>query len=127
MTPSKNAKGGSSTKLLELFIRELVKNAVREEVEKIIPTLVESIAQSGRTISESVAAPRDTRPMTDRASITNLMKSHFALEGDTLAPRNVPVMPSFDPVITAGAAPDPKLANFLDNLLAGEYNPGKKQ
>jgi hypothetical protein len=124
MTPSKNAKGGSSTKLLELFIRELVKNTVREEVEKILPTLVESIAKSGRTISES---PRAAKPMTDRANITNLMNAHFALEGDTIAPRNVPVVPSFDPVITAGAAPDPKLANFLDNLLAGEYNPTKKQ
>ncbi len=123
MTPPKASKSGSSTKLLELFIRELVKNAVREEVEKMIPIIAESLVQSGKTITESTAT---ARPNADRAKIVNIMKSHFSQEGDTLAPRNAPVMPSFDPVITAGATPEPKLASFLDNLLAGEYNPNKR-
>jgi len=120
----------SSAKFLELYIRELVKNTVKEEINKMLPVITESIMAQftgGTSINETtMITPSGKKAAPDRATIRNIMKSHFSMDGDTIAPRNVSVGPTFDENITKGVIPEPKLASFLDNLLAGEYNPKMK-
>ena len=115
--PSKTSKTPNATKFLELYIRELVKNAVKEEIDRMLPVLAESLQTTPISMVTEAAATKQTAP--DRASIVNLMKSHFALEGDTISPtRHAPPM-TFNSDITKGA--EAHMPDFMKKILSRDY------
>ena len=115
-------KKASSSKLLELYIKELVKNTVKEEIARILPTLTESVVRSlgveATPLTEGTTAI-NKKPAPDRATIRSIMQQNFALDGDTIAPRANPAPMTFNASITGGH--DVEVPDFMQKILTRDY------
>jgi len=99
----------------ELYVKELVKSAVQEEVKKLLPVLLdEQIGEMAKSvnpkkkINESAPSANAKKPAPDRASIRAIMEKHFSLDGDTLAQTDSPV--SQESVMASPTGPLPDFA-----------------
>jgi cation transport regulator ChaB len=71
--------------LFEMYIREVIKNVLKEEIRKVLPEMI-------KEYSVPTQAPQPKKTAPSRQQIVNLMKQNFSLEGDTLGPTNEMVM-----------------------------------
>ena len=97
-----------SKPIFELYIKELVKNIIREELKVILPEMISEYSVTP-TLRESVdVAPR--KPTIDRSKIADIMKATFSMEGDTLQPTGAPIgsAGTVTMMTPGGAVPIPK-------------------
>lgn len=112
--------------IFELYVKELVKNAVTEQLQKEVPRMVkEQLEKMGTTLNESpkVAAPKEV----DRTSIRAIMEKHFSMDGDTLQPLPPVSFGNSNPIIgntssVRDMAGHPALAPDLKSALTRDYS-----
>jgi hypothetical protein len=98
-------------KLFEMYVKELVKNVVREELKTMLPEMIGEYS-SNKTLTESTDQKKTAL---DRAGIISIMKQHFIQDGDTIRETgNVP-MESMVP-------PNANVPDFVTKALNKDYS-----
>jgi hypothetical protein len=98
-------------KLFEMYVKELVKNVIREELKTMLPEMIGEY-NSNRPLTESTDQKKTAL---DRAGIVNIMKQHFTQDGDTIRETRHSPMESMVP-------PNANVPDFVAKALTRDYS-----
>lgn len=108
-------KTNSNTQILELYIKEVVKNEVRNLVSSMIKEELEA-ALGKMSLQEDVVVSKKAKP--SPSEIKNIMERHFSVDGGTISPRGVPVTGHRLPAVGPNAPPP----SSVDDLINRDWS-----